>query len=84
MQMLEKKKDRGAWVAQLVKQPILDFSSGHDLTVHGFKPCIRLCTDSMEPTWDSLPVSILPLLVCAVCMRSLFSLKINKTKKIFK
>ena len=26
-----------------------DFSSGHDLTVREFEPCIRLCTDSSEP-----------------------------------
>ena len=31
------KKDAlwGAWVTQLVKRPILDFGSGHDLTVLG-------------------------------------------------
>ena len=27
----------GTWVAQSVKQPPLDFSLGHKLTVHGFK-----------------------------------------------
>ena len=26
-----------------------DFSSGHDLTVCGFKPCVGLCPDSSEP-----------------------------------
>ena len=26
-----------------------DFGSGHDLTVHEFKPCIGLCVDSSEP-----------------------------------
>ena len=39
---------RTAWVAQLVKGLTLDFSSGHDLTVGGVKPCIGLCADSME------------------------------------
>ena len=29
---------RGAWVAQLVKRPTLDFNSGHDLTVSGLEP----------------------------------------------
>ena len=28
----------GAWVAESVKHPTLDFGSGHDFTVHGFKP----------------------------------------------
>ena len=44
---------RGTWVSPLVKHPILDFDSGHDLTVHGFKSCIGFCTDSLEPAWDS-------------------------------
>ena len=26
-----------------------DFSSGHDLMVHGFEPHVRLGTDSREP-----------------------------------
>ena len=29
-------------------------SSGHDLTVHGFKPHVGLCTDSADPTSDFL------------------------------
>ena len=36
---------RGAWVAQLVKRPTLDFSSGHDLTAHETEPQVR--------AWDS-------------------------------
>ena len=43
-----------ACMAQLVKRSILDFSSGHDLMVHEFKPRVRLYTDSTEPAWDSL------------------------------
>ena len=39
----------GAWVAQLVKCPTLDFSSGHHLMVHEIKPHIRLYADSTEP-----------------------------------
>ena len=31
-----------------------DFGSGHDLTVCGFEPQVRLCADSVEPAWDSL------------------------------
>ena len=45
---------RGAWVAQLVKCPTLDFCSGHDLTVGGIEPHDGLCADSAEPAWDSL------------------------------
>ena len=26
-----------------------NFGSGHDFTVCGFKPCIWLCADSLEP-----------------------------------
>ena len=51
-------------VAQSVKHPTLDFYSGHDLTVCGVKPSITLCVDSMEPAWDSLPLSLsAPLLL---------------------
>ena len=49
---------RGSWVGQSVKHPTLDFSSGHDLTVREFKPCIRLYAGGMEPAWDSLSPSI--------------------------
>ena len=48
----------GTWMAQLVEHPILSFSSGHDITVHGFEPPVRLCTDSAESTWDSFSVSL--------------------------
>ena len=62
------------WHSQLVKCLTPDFSSGHDLTVHEFKPCLGLCVDNAEPTWDTLSLS-LPLL----CSYSLFlSLKTNK------
>ena len=44
-------------VAQLAERPTLDFGSGPDLTVCGIEPCIGLCTDSMEPTWDYLSPS---------------------------
>ena len=44
----------GAWVAQSLKHVTLDFCSGHDLTVHGFKTCIGLCADNMEPACNSV------------------------------
>ena len=59
-------KDRGAWVAQSVKCPTLDFSSGHDLTA----PRV----DSTESTWDSLSPSLSapPPLVLALKINKLF------------
>ena len=51
------KGKRGAWVPQSIKRLALDFSSGHELMVHEFKPHIRLYTDIVEPTWDSLSPS---------------------------
>ena len=48
----------GAWVAQLVKHPTLDFGLGHDFMVHEFEPCIGLCADSVEPAWDSFSLSL--------------------------
>ena len=55
-------------MTQSVKRPTFDFSSGHDPTVHEFKPHVRLCTDSAKPAWDSLPPSSIHTV----------SLKINK------
>ena len=71
--MLVKNTDSwDAWVTQSVKCLILGFGSGHDLMVHGFKPCVGLCTDSSEPAWDSLsPPHALSLSLS-------LSLKINK------
>ena len=71
----------GAWVAQLVKHLVMSqFGSGHDLTVRGFKPCVRLCADSSEPAAASDPVSpslSTPLLL-AICLALS---KINKHLK---
>ena len=50
----------GAWVAQGVKCLTLDFSSGHDLTVCEFEPCIGLYADRVDPAWDSLSLSLCP------------------------
>ena len=67
----------GAWVAESVKHPTLDLSSGHNLMVCGFESRIGLCADSMKPTWDSLSPSLsLPL-------PRLLSFK-NKHKRIMK
>ena len=45
-------------MAQSAKRPTLDFGSGHEFTVHGFEPCVGLCTDCLEPAWDSLSLSL--------------------------
>ena len=41
-------------MGQSVKRQTLDFSSGHDLTTHGFESRLGLCADSVKPVWDSL------------------------------
>ena len=72
-------------MAQSVQHLTLGFSSGHDLTVHEFEPCVRLSTGGAEPAWDplSLPVCLsvsLPL-PCSLSLSLSVSLKINKLKK---
>ena len=65
-------------MAQLVKHPALDFSSGHDLTVPEFEPHTGLCTDSAEPAWDSHSLSpslSLPLPTCALSLSKRNKLK---------
>ena len=66
---------RGTWVAQLVKRPT---SSGHDLTVRGFKPYIGLSAVSADPALDPLSPSLAapPLLACTLSLS-----KINKRLK---
>ena len=51
-------KKLGAWVAHLVELLTLDFGSGHDVMVRGIEPHVGLCTDSVEPAWDSLSLSL--------------------------
>ena len=65
---------RGAWVAQSVKPPTLDFSSGQDLVNCEIEPPIRLRADSVEPALDSPSPSLCPSPACALSL----SLKINK------
>ena len=71
-----KKKRGGTWVAQSVKHLNLGVSSGHDLAVREFKPCVGLHTDSAEPAWDFLSPSLSahPLLRLSISL----SLKISK------
>ena len=51
-----------------------DFSSGHDITVRGFEPHVRLHPDSGEPAWNSFS----PSLSAPPLLALLLSLKINK------
>lgn len=37
------------WLVQMVKRLTLNFGSVHNLTVGGFEPYIRLCTDDEKP-----------------------------------
>ena len=61
----------GACVAQSAKCLPRDFGSGHDLTVHEFKPHIGLCAGHAEPAWDSLSPSP-PLSAPLLLTHSLF------------
>ena len=65
-------------MAQSVKHSTLDFGSGHDLTFGGMEPYVRLCTDSMEPAWDSILSLSFPL---SLPYSLSLALKINKTLK---
>ena len=75
------KKEYGvAWVAQSVKHPTLDFSSGHDLTVQELQPHIGLCADSAQSLLGVLSLHLsVPLPRLHVCALSV-SLKINKKR----
>ena len=66
-------------MAQSVKRPTLDFSSGHDLRVCGLEPRVKLCTVSAEPAWDSLSPS-LPL----PCLRALGAHALSQNRQTFK
>ena len=51
----------GTWVVQSVRLPSPDFCSGHDLSVHGFKPQVGLHVSSVlivEPARDPLSLSL--------------------------
>ena len=51
------------------------FSSGHDLRVLEFEPCVMLCAGSAEPAWDSLSPFLSP---APLHVLSLSLSKINK------
>ena len=66
-------------MAQSVEHLTLDCASGRDLTVREIEPRVGLCTDGMEPAWDSL---FLPLPLSPAHALSLSKRKIKKLSKI--
>ena len=44
---------RGAWMAQPVKHPTPDLSSGRDPEVCEIEPRVGLCADGAVTAWDS-------------------------------
>ena len=64
-------------MAESVKSLTRNFSSGHDIVVCGFEPCVGLCPGSAESAWDSLSLYLCPSHALS------FSLKINKFLKCY-
>ena len=71
---IHKALKKGARVAQSVKCPTLGVGSGHDLTVHGFEPHIRLYADNAEPAWDSASLSL------SLCPSPALSISLSQNK----
>ena len=65
-------------MAQSVKRQMLGFSSGHDLMVHEFKPCIGLCADRAESAWDSFSAPPLLMLSLSLSLSLCVCLRRNK------
>ena len=60
-----------------------EFNSGHDFTVHEFKPRVRLCADSADPEacfgfCVSLSLSSPPVLILSLSQKILKFLKKEK------
>ena len=72
----------GTWVTQSVKRLTLDFGSGHGLTVHEIKPRMGLCTNSMEPAWDSLSPPLSPSLFAPPLLMLSLSLSLSDRKSV--
>ena len=64
-------------MAQSVEYPTLDFSSGHDLVVHGIGTHVRPCAGSVEPAWD-FPVLSLPFTPMTAHASVLYSLSLSQ------
>ena len=75
---LKLRNSGGAWVAQSVKHPTLNFCSRHDLVVREMESRVRLCADSAESAWDSLSPPFSLLLPCSRSLSLSHTHKINK------
>ena len=60
---------------------VSDFSSGHDLTVRGLEPHVRLCADSSEP--GACFRFCVSLSLCPKPARALSLSKINAEKYVY-
>ena len=72
----EATESQGTWVAQSAEHLTLDFGSGHDLTVRGIEPHVKLYAGGVELDWDSVHLS-LPFTLLSLSL-SLSLSKINK------
>ena len=72
---MEKKIVLGHMGGSLTEASDCGFSSGHDLRVLEFEPCVMLCAGSAEPAWDSLSPFLSP---APLHVLSLSLSKINK------
>lgn len=67
-----KTRDWGTWLAQSVKHPRLNFSSGHDFRVLRLS-LVSCSVLGMDPVWDSLSLCLCTpppqLLVCALSLK---------------
>ena len=63
---LLKETDRGAWVAQSVKHPILGFDSGDDLMRYEIEP--RIGPHGQHGVCLRFSVSVLPPLTCTLAL----------------
>ena len=66
-----------------MKHLTLGFGPGHDLTVCESEPCVGLYADSMEPAWDSFPLSLSLSFPLFVPHSRLLSLSQNKHLKVY-
>ena len=69
-------------MAQSIKCPNVDFSSGHDLMVHASEPHVGLCSDSSEPgACSGFCVSLSPFLCLLLSLSLSLSLSPSLSPK---
>ena len=75
------KKRRGAWMAQSIKRPTLDFGSGHNLMVCEMERRVGFYTDSTARSLLGISLSLsLPFTLCLSPTHTR-SLSLNKSEK---